>query len=193
MDRSFTETVIPARQALLFQGGIGVIGLIAIYLLDIPVLTGGMPWVDAILWGAAGSMATFGVLLILVLLPGRQQASLKQQMRYLQAFAKGFSWRVLIGLCVLAGVGEELLFRGAIQGGLATQLNPVTALAVASVLFGLVHYLSFTYFIVATFLGALLGTAYMISESILLVMVWHGVYDLVALYFLVNFYHRFQD
>jgi len=79
-------------------------------------------------------------------------------------------------------VGEELLFRGAVQGWLAWHLNDGLAILAASVLFGLVHYLSFTYFVMATGLGLVLGVAYWMSDSLMLVMVWHGVYDMIALY-----------
>ncbi|MEC7377933.1 MAG: CPBP family intramembrane glutamic endopeptidase, partial [Pseudomonadota bacterium] len=59
-------------------------------------------------------------------------------------FASSYSPAVLVLLSVLAGVGEELLFRGAVQGWLVAHTGPVTALLAASVLFGLVHYVSFT-------------------------------------------------
>jgi len=94
---------------------------------------------------------------------------------------------VLVLLSLLAGVGEELLFRGAIQGWLMAHTDPVTAVLGASVLFGLVHYVSFTYLLVATGLGLILGAAYALSESLALVMIWHAVYDMIALYCLLRF------
>jgi membrane protease YdiL (CAAX protease family) len=60
-------------------------------------------------------------------------------------------------------------------------------LLAASVLFGLVHYVSFTYFLVATGLGLILGGAYQFWGSLPLVMVWHAVYDMLALYCLLNY------
>lgn len=51
----------------------------------------------------------------------------------------------------------------------------------------MVHYLSFTYFLLATGLGVVLGVAYALTDSLLLVMVWHGVYDMIALYCLRRF------
>lgn len=58
-------------------------------------------------------------------------------------------------------------------------------------LFGLVHYVSFTYFLVATGLGLVLGTAYQLSGSLELVMVWHAVYDMLAIYCLLRYPHWF--
>lgn len=178
---------ISPRAALMFQGGIGVVGLAAIALFGIPVYYDGVSPATALFWGLAGSVATYAVILLVSRLPGLIRDSLESQLEQLHRFASDYSWTVLIALSVFAGVGEELLFRGAIQGGLAQHLPDAVAILVASVLFGLVHYLSFTYFVLATGLGLTLGTAYAMTDSLLLVMVWHGVYDMIALYCLRRF------
>jgi len=178
---------ISSRAALAFQGGIGVLGLVAILLFGIPVRNDGMGVGAAILWGLAGSVATYGVIMALSWLPGSLQQSLESQLELLHRFARDYSWPILVTLSVLAGVGEELLFRGAIQGWLAQHLDESLAIVAASLLFGLVHYLSFTYFVLATGLGLALGAAYALTDSLLLVMVWHGAYDMLALYCLRRF------
>lgn len=96
-----------------------------------------------------------------------------------------------MALSLLAGVGEELLFRGAVQGWLSLHLGPGPALLLASLLFGLVHFVSLAYCVVATGLGVVLGTAYLWSGSLGLVMAWHALYDLLALYCLLRFPHVF--
>lgn len=182
---------VSPRAALMFQGGIGVVGLAAILLLDIPVQNEGMSASAAIFWGLAGSLATYGVIILLARMPGLSSDSWQGQLEKLHRFACDYSWPVLISLAVLAGVGEELLFRGALQGWLAWHLNDGVAIAAAAVLFGLVHYLSFTYFVIATTLGLILGIVYWLTGSLLLVMVWHGVYDMIALYSLRRYPHWF--
>ena len=182
---------LSASAALLFQGGIGVVGFIAILLFDIPVQNDGLSWLQSTGWGCLGAFATYGLLILLTRIPGLLPDDLERQMRNLHAFAASFGASVLVALCVVAGVGEELLFRGAVQGWLAGSLGEITAIVVASLLFGLVHYISFTYFLVATGLGLLLGTAYALSDSLSLVMIWHAVYDMVALYCLLRFPHWF--
>ena len=178
---------VPPRAALMFQGGIGVVGLVAIILFGIPVRYDGVSPGVAVFWGIAGSAATYAVIMMLTRLPGLLRDSLGVQLEQLHRFACDYSWPVLIALSVFAGVGEELLFRGAIQGWLAQHVHDVVAIVAASVLFGLVHYLSFTYFILATGLGLVLGTAYALTDSLVLVMIWHGVYDMIALYCLRRF------
>ncbi|MEP1214478.1 MAG: CPBP family intramembrane glutamic endopeptidase [Marinobacter sp.] len=178
---------ISSTAALAFQGGIGVLGLAAILLFGIPVLNDGLSLGAAFIWGGLGSVVTYGVIMTLTWLPGLLRQSLEAQLEQLHRFARDYSWPILVALSILAGVGEELLFRGAIQGWLAQHLDESLAIIVASLLFGLVHYLSLTYFVLATGLGLVLGTAYAATDSLLLVMVWHGAYDMLALYCLRRF------
>lgn len=180
-----------ALTALLFQGSIGVVGLILIWLFAIPVSMGGLSWFQSLAGGVLGALGTYGVLLLLSHIPGLFPDTMDRQMRGLHRFASEFGWLVLVALSIVAGVGEELLFRGAVQGWLAGNVGEPVAIVVASLLFGLVHYISFTYFLVATGLGLLLGSVYAISGNIALVMIWHAVYDMVALYCLVRFPHWF--
>ena len=49
------------------------------------------------------------------------------------------------------------------------------------------YFISFVYFVVATLIGLVFGVAYYFSESVALIMVWHGVYDLIALAVLVKY------
>ncbi|MDR9425538.1 MAG: CPBP family intramembrane glutamic endopeptidase [Marinobacter sp.] len=185
------KSSISSSAALWFQAGIGVVGGLAVWLFDIPMQLNGLGGAEWVLFGVLGALATYFSILLLSRIPGLFPDDLSQQMRGLYNFARSFSWPVLVGLSVLAGVGEELLFRGAVQGWLLQHTGPWTAVIAASVVFGLVHYVSFTYFLMATGLGLILGTGYQLSGSLGMVMVWHGFYDLVALYCLLRFPHWF--
>ncbi|WP_372966697.1 lysostaphin resistance A-like protein [Marinobacter sp.] len=182
---------ISTAAALLFQGGIGVVGLIGIWLFKIPLALTGLGAVAVLFYGALGALSTYLAILQLTKLSWLFPDNLDQQMQALYEFAAGYPWPVLLVLSVLAGVGEELLFRGAIQGWLLQYTGPWTAVIAASVLFGLAHYISFTYFVMATGLGVVLGVAYKLSDSLGMVMVWHSVYDMLALYFLLKYPHWF--
>lgn len=182
MSKAANRPQISPRAALLFQGAIGVLGLMAILLFGVPVQNQGLGVGTAIAWGLAASLATYAVIVVLTRAPGLFGDSWAAQLQKLHQFASDYSWPVLIALSVLAGVGEELLFRGAIQGLLAGHLPVAVAVVGASVVFGLVHCLSFSYFVLATGLGLALGATYAVTDSLLLVMVWHAVYDMIALY-----------
>jgi len=185
------KSSISSLAALGFQAGIGLVGLVAVWLFDIPMQWGDMGLAGAVFFGALGALATYFSILLASRIPGLFPDNLDQQMRGLYNFARSYSWPVLVSLSVLAGVGEELLFRGAVQGWLLQHTGPWTAVIAASVLFGLVHYVSFTYFLMATGLGLILGTAYQLSGSLELVMAWHALYDMVAIFCLLRFPHWF--
>jgi membrane protease YdiL (CAAX protease family) len=87
-------------------------------------------------------------------------------------------------VAILAGVGEELLFRGAIQSVLGNWTTPVIGLVITSLLFGLAHALSKLYFLFAVAVGAFLGWMTLKYSDLVAPMVAHGVYDFLALVYL---------
>ncbi|MFC7069447.1 CPBP family intramembrane glutamic endopeptidase [Halobaculum lipolyticum] len=95
---------------------------------------------------------------------------------------------LMIPLSFLAvAVGEEVLFRGVVQGELRRALGPAGAIVGASVLFGLLHYLAGTgtpgerlvYVAVAALLGVGLGAMYEYTGNLVVPVVVHGAYNAV--------------
>ncbi len=87
-----------------------------------------------------------------------------------------------VEMCLLAaaaGVGEEVLFRGVIQGLFA---DPLWGLAITSVIFGLLHALTAMYFLIATAIGLYLGWLYQTTDHLLVPIIVHWLYDMVALF-----------
>ncbi len=82
-------------------------------------------------------------------------------------------------LAAAAGIGEEVLFRGVIQGLFA---DPMWGLAITSVIFGLLHALTVMYFLIATVIGVYLGWLYQTTDHLLVPIVVHWLYDAVALF-----------
>lgn len=91
----------------------------------------------------------------------------------------------LVGISALAGLGEEMLFRGGVQDLLREPLGPWGALAAASALFGLLHAVSLTYAALAAAMGAYLGGLYLLSGNLLAPIVAHAAYDLAVLVWLL--------
>jgi membrane protease YdiL (CAAX protease family) len=60
------------------------------------------------------------------------------------------------------------------------------ALAGASVLFGVGHWLSWSYAVLATMIGAYLGVVFLLSGNLLAPIVAHAAYDVVALFVLAR-------
>jgi membrane protease YdiL (CAAX protease family) len=97
------------------------------------------------------------------------------------------SWSIfqLAVISALAGVGEELLFRGLIQERLSTVIGPVSALVVSSLLFGCAHPITWNYAWVTALIGVYLGGLMMATGNLLCPIVTHAAYDFLALvYFL---------
>jgi membrane protease YdiL (CAAX protease family) len=85
----------------------------------------------------------------------------------------------LIGIA--AGFGEELLFRGVVQGAVGAVTHPVVGLVVAGILFGVVHLVTPTYAVLAGVVGLYLGWLFLVTGNLLVPIVVHATYDVVAL------------
>jgi uncharacterized protein len=93
----------------------------------------------------------------------------------------GRSLAQLALLAAVAGISEEILFRGVVQVGLDRALPTIWALAAASALFGLVHFASRAYAVMAGAMGLYLGGLFLVQESLLAPIITHALYDLAAL------------
>lgn len=100
------------------------------------------------------------------------------------------SWSIfqLAVVSTLAGGGEELLFRGLIQGGLAQGAGPFFSLAVASFLFGCVHPITLNYALVTAGVGIYLGALYIVTDNLVPPIVAHAAYDFFALIYFLRVY-----
>jgi membrane protease YdiL (CAAX protease family) len=84
---------------------------------------------------------------------------------------------------LLAGGGEELVFRGVLLQSLlsTTAMGTVPAVAVTAILFGAMHTLRdprlAPFALWAVWQGILLGTAYVATGSLLLTMIVHAAHD----------------
>ena len=96
----------------------------------------------------------------------------------------------LLAISLIAGISEEAFFRGAIQGSLGDRVGVCIALVMASLLFGAFHLITWTYAIIAAFIGAYLGMLWIWTGSLLTPMVTHAVYDFAALVYFLKVYRR---
>jgi hypothetical protein len=97
----------------------------------------------------------------------------------------------LLVIAVLAGVGEEMLFRGVIQEAIAGEIGGPRGvwlgLFIASALFGLLHSITPTYAILAGLIGFYLGWLWLASGNLLAPIMAHAAYDFVVLLYVVKF------
>lgn len=102
----------------------------------------------------------------------------------------GRSPAALVLLAAVAGLAEEMLFRGVVQTGLTRLLPEWAALAVASAAFGLAHFLTPAYALLAGLAGLYLGALFLLQGNLIAPIVAHMVYDVVALNCVVRLYQN---
>lgn len=92
----------------------------------------------------------------------------------------------VVALAMMAGLAEEVLFRGLLQDGLAGVLGWLPALLLSSAIFGLVHWVTPLYAFLAMVIGLYLGGLYVVTGNLLVPIVAHALYDVVALRYLMK-------
>jgi CAAX protease family protein len=145
------------------------------------------------LWGV---LATLPLLLALIWILERPGGALRRLVDFvvghLGPILAGRSAAELALLAALAGLSEELLFRGVIQSGLARLVPAPVALVLATALFGLAHFATSAYAVVAGLMGLYLGLLLLLQGNLLTPIVTHTLYDLVALVLVAQRYRAAQ-
>lgn len=99
----------------------------------------------------------------------------------------------LIGISMLAGVGEEMIFRGVLQTWLAQDSPTWVAILAASISFGMMHSMSRSYFVLATLVGAYLGFLFVWTGNLITPILVHFLYDSFALYYLTRIWKPYPN
>jgi uncharacterized protein len=171
--------------AFLGEGGLMLAGLVWILWRDLPLTWSAAPRVPLAtataigLLTAAGLAAIQFVLLRLVPERGPVRALRRLYRELLFPLFRASTPIEIIAISILAGVGEEVLFRGAMQ--------PEWGLIVTSLVFGLFHIggrLTVALGIWAACTGALLGWLAIATGGLLAPIVAHMAYDALALSYL---------
>src|SRR4051794_27991864 len=177
--------------AVIVEGAIALIALLLAWFLHLPLRDmiphSGRPMLEAI---GRGLIATLPMLVLFWWLVHSNLASLRklrEQVEWLvrEMFPEGDLGQFAM-VAALAGVGEELLFRGVVQMKLSIWTTPLIGLVISSLLFGLAHALSKVYLVFAIAVGAFFGWMVLRYNDLVGPMVAHGVYDFVALSYLAR-------
>lgn len=173
---------------LLVEGGAGVLAIVVGWLFSQQPI-GELRWTSrAILLGIVGTLpmlVMFGVVYGLRSYgPFREiDAIFRNLMMPVLAPCSAVD---LILISALAGVGEELLFRGVVQALFVHWIGPLAGLLAASVLFGFAHMVTPAYAVITTLAGIYLGWLYMATGNLAPVIIAHGLYDAIALIYVVK-------
>lgn len=104
-------------------------------------------------------------------------------------------WTDLLILAAIAGVSEEVLFRGVIQPWMESSLGVGLGLIGSNILFGLVHAVTPSYAVLASLVGIYLGLFldYGGERNLLIPIIIHGLYDFLAFVLLMRDYRNSQS
>lgn len=183
--------------AVIFEGGLALVALGLGYLCDFDVLRLQDWTIDGVWIGLLGTAPVVFGLIVLDRFPIGPFAGLKQVVDdTIVPMFRGVTIPQFFVIAALAGVGEEMLFRGLLQGGLERLLlartdattAAWTALLVASAIFGLMHPITRMYALMCFLMGLYLGGIWMLvsPRNLLAPIIIHGLYDFVALVYLVR-------
>jgi membrane protease YdiL (CAAX protease family) len=195
------DTTRTIRIALLFEGGLGLLAIGIGWLVDQSPLVGisseaaQLPTqVRAIGWGLVATGPLLLALLTIERFPIGPLRRLREMTTevILRMFG-GATVGQLAAVALAAGCGEELLFRGLVQAGVSSLFPGAVGLgvglAVASALFGICHWLSGTYAVLAVLAGAYFGLLLILTGNILAPIMAHAAYDFLALVYLIKPHH----
>lgn len=179
----------PVRFMQAFGSSLLVLALgVVLMLVFDPTLSafGNMGWVS-IPYGVGAGGLGYAVIFMITKVFLIRINSMRELMAKLSSLFRNFTWPSIVIISIMAGLSEELLLRGVLQNKLVDWLNPTAGVVLASLVFGLMHFLSFTYVVVTFLLGLMFGLAYYFSESLAFVIVAHAVYDMFAFAVLVKY------
>jgi membrane protease YdiL (CAAX protease family) len=177
----------PVRLGIIFELGLGVLALaLALLFGKLSQLNVRLDWLG-VLAGIAATLPLLAALAGLLSLDWRFVGELRRLVDevILPWFVNARWWELAI-LCTAAGVGEELLFRGLLQPIICGAVGVATGVVLVNALFGLMHPLSLTYVVLASVIGIYLSVLLLVTDNLLVPIVVHGVYDFVALVWMLR-------
>jgi membrane protease YdiL (CAAX protease family) len=188
-----SETNTPDRQtivrlAILVEGGLIVLSWLLGWLMrQEPLARFHWDGLDA-LRGLAATLPLLVLFLLMTRWPVGPLARIKQfSNEVIRPLLAPCTLVDLIGISVLAGLGEEMLFRGVFQGAFTRWFgNPWLGVALASILFGLLHAITLTYALLAALMSVYLGWLWNVTDNLLVVVIVHGLYDFLVLLYLLR-------
>ena len=174
--------------AILFEGGLAGMAWVLGSLLSQPVLAS-FHWNGSdVIVGIIASVPMLGMFLVLL---RWSVGPLAHTQRLLLEVLRPLFGRCTLAelgiISLLAGIGEEMLFRGVLQGAISRWIRPEIGLVAASALFGFAHLITPLYALAASLMGIYLGWLWQVSDNLMTPIVTHAVYDFLALCYLLRF------
>jgi uncharacterized protein len=154
----------------------------------------------SILLGIIATLPLLGLLVACQYVPWRPILEVRRVLdELIVPMFKHCSRLEMAAISFLAGLGEELLFRGVFQAALvdwtgeflphspaAAMVGDWIAIVSVAILFGLLHAVNASYAVLAACMGLYLGWLWMATGNLAVPIVAHAVYDFLALLYILR-------
>jgi membrane protease YdiL (CAAX protease family) len=184
------------RTACYFEGALIIVAVILGWVADIDPFEHIHFSESAVLYGLIGTLPLFVIFLAMQQMPHPAIQKITQIL--IDTLAQSLHrhhWTDLFILAAIAGISEEVLFRGVIQPWMEGLWGMTAGLIASNVLFGLVHAITPLYAVLATCVGIYLGLFldYAGERNLVTPIVIHALYDFLAFLVIMKFYRNSQD
>ncbi len=164
-------------------GGVGVLllGVVVAWIFQIPLHTQLKLSVSSIIIGVIVTLPLLALLAWFMKTSSPALAAFREsQLEFMANIGFDLTPARIVAMSIIAGVGEEVLFRGALQGVAERFLPLALALVLPNILFGALHARTALYAIIAGVLGLYLSIINWITDTLWPVMIAHTLYDIAA-------------
>jgi len=191
MDKKSLELKNFFKTACFFEGSLILLALFLGWIADINPFENLHFSESAVFYGMTGTLPLFIVFIVMQNL----KVESVQQIRQLLQETLGpslyrYDWADLLVLAAIAGLSEELLFRGVIQPWIENSWGLTAGLVFSNILFGMVHAVTPLYAVLATLVGIYLGMSldYGGERNLLMPVIIHTLYDFLAFLVIMSAY-----
>jgi membrane protease YdiL (CAAX protease family) len=179
------------QSACLFEASLIVIAVALGWFVGINPFAGLSINNAAIFYGVVGTMPLFLLYMALQNINADSVVNIRRfLLETLGPALHRYDWSDLFVLAAIAGISEEVLFRGVIQPWMESFWGATGGLIGSNIVFGLVHAITPLYLVLATVVGIYLGLAldYGGERNLLTPIIIHGLYDFLAFIALMRAY-----
>ena len=177
--------------AVAIEGGLAVLAIVIGYLCGFsPAKTFSWSFQAVVL----GFVATIPMLVVFVFLDRSTFLPFQKIQILVRSFIRTFfgkcSKAQIFLICILAGIGEELFFRGLLQAGIAHWLGGsfglICGIVISTLLFGMLHLITLAYGVITVLFSFYFAALFLYSDNILVPMITHALYDYCVVRFIMR-------